>query len=551
MRKSAKDLIMSLIVLFSIIALIGFLGWATNGFKSLDRFKQWFGLAQTAIDKFTDSDKESIAVKAPYNNGVILDSDDAELTVDVVYCDPPVISFSYMTDYVSVYMYTYNYSVPNQVKGNACQIDVIPFRIMGVESEPDYAKRKTLTVFSYGGFTGTHPTQSINTYEIRQSDIRRLFPEQFTDGCGNEFMICAKSLSYGNYYESKEVSLCVYISASDPTVEFDGTTVKISKISVDTLPAWFPIDAEEYFFNSIRLNVGNFYSGSWFAPCDHNFSKPSLGGSNNHVYDSPAFTEDENYVYCDLTKLSFVSTVGQYSIYFEHNINAVVSPGSTGGGAYWFNNVNVLRDYKLYSFEITKLPTPTNITFENKLLSWDYEDSSVEFAVFDGNNLLGNVNETAYDLSNYQLTEGEHIFRIRALGNVGSKLADTAEITPFNASSNIRQLVALTYYIGDESLTKLVPYGKNIGDYLYDVVVDGKIFGGWYKDPGYSIAVEPTSKLIGDVSVYARLSDAETTDRPLSWWEKNMWYIIGPIIGIVIISIIVVAIKVARDRKAA
>ncbi len=63
--------------------------------------------------------------------------------------------------------------------------------------------------------------------------------------------------------------------------------------------------------------------------------------------------------------------------------------------------------------------------------------------------------------------------------------------------------------------------------------------------------ISTNKQLTGDVAVYARLSAIETTDRPVTWWDKNMWYILGPIIGIFAVSVIAVVIKVVRDRRAA
>lgn len=541
MRKSARDLITSLVVVIVMAALVGFFGWATNGFKNADRFKQWFGMAQTELDKLIDgeepdeAEKDAAEVKAR-NGGIQLDSDDAIATVAVIYCTEPTLSLGSDGVYVEAV------DLSSYLRGDVCQIDVAPHVFFG--SGFYVGERKTLATFSYGGNDGSGI--SMNDYCVTSSEIRELFPEVFADGCGCSFTIYAKTLAMGNYLESNDATTNVYVAAEDPTIVFEDTTVKIGKIQKDTLPIAGGDGMRDNFFNCINIKVRKV--GSF------KYEKDEMTFYNETIEsDYPAFTQDEEWVYIDLTQFSFVENPGQYFIEFTQVLNSIIAPGSTGGGAYWLNNVPVLRDYRVSAFEITKLAAPTNITYEDCKLGWEYSDDVSGFAVFDGDTLLAMVDDPELDLKDYTLEEGEHMFRIRALGNVGNSLAQAAtmSITPFNASSNITQLVAMTYHIGDDAVTKFVPLGKQIGDYLYDVEVDGAVFGGWYKDAGYSIAVEPTDKLTGDVAVYARLSAIETTDRPLTWWERNMWYVLGPIIGIFAVSIIAVIIKVVRDRRVA
>ena len=120
--------------------------------------------------------------------------------------------------------------------------------------------------------------------------------------------------------------------------------------------------------------------------------------------------------------------------------------------------------------------------------------------------------------------------------------------TAFNANSVITQVVTLTYNIDGDTVSKFVPYGKSVGEYLYDVEADGREFGGWYYDSGFSAAVNSQDKLENDTTIYARLSDKLVTERPLTWWERNMWYVLAPCIAVGVL-VIITSIAVSLKKK--
>ena len=140
---------------------------------------------------------------------------------------------------------------------------------------------------------------------------------------------------------------------------------------------------------------------------------------------------------------------------------------------------------------------------------------------------------------------------MRALGNVGTNLARMGKATAFNANSVITQVVTLTYNIDGDTVTKFVPFGKSVGDYLYEVNMDGREFGGWYYDSGYSSAVNSQDKLENDTTIYARLSDKLVTERPLTWWERNLWYVLAPCIAVVVLALLVGVGIAIKKRKSA
>ena len=555
MRKSAKDLITSLVVVIVMAALVGFFGWATNGFKNVNRFKQWFGMAQTELDKLVDGDNsvemtEAVTKVKSSSAGIQHDSDDTVYSTDIQRCNAPRISMiesKYVNNDTGIYIDLYYGGNAEAVHGKECTVYISEqfTHVWGTT----YGEKKLYRTFSYGAIESNYPAVSEHSLIITREDIMKFFSESFASGNSAVFRIEAKSLAYDSYLDSDTVYYSFYVDATDSpdTFEIEGTTLKIGKCSLDSVPD----EIVEIYSDLIDVKIGKAnYNGKFFYLSAPMISRYNYNLSSGMEYYPSAFSEDDDYVYCDLTKLPFVDSVGDYAVFFTHNAYAL-SVASTGGATEVLS-VPVLRNYSTKGFSISKMAAPTDVRLFDGNLTWEYNNVAENgFAVFDGDSLLATVDDAELNLNDYNLEEGEHTFRIRALGNVGSSLAGTAKMTAFNAGSNIAQLVALTYYIGDDVVTKFVPLGKNIGDYLYDVDVDGVVFGGWYKDAGYSVIVDPMDKLTGDVAVYARLSAIETTDRPVTWWDKNMWYILGPIIGIFAVSVIAVVIKVVRDRRAA
>lgn len=200
-------------------------------------------------------------------------------------------------------------------------------------------------------------------------------------------------------------------------------------------------------------------------------------------------------------------------------------------------------------FSITKLAAPSNIRIQDGNLTWSGVSGAEGYSVFCGKENF-TVTETSIALSEFsELADGDNIFRVRALGNVGASLAKSGKATAFNASSVITQVVMLTYNVDGDTVSKFVPYGKSVGEYLYDVEADGREFGGWYYDSGYSSAVNSQDKLENDTTIYARLSDKPVTERQLTWWERNMWYVLAPCIAVAGLALVIGIVLSIKKKK--
>lgn len=252
----------------------------------------------------------------------------------------------------------------------------------------------------------------------------------------------------------------------------------------------------------------------------------------------------------DLTKLSFAGETHELCSIVLVPFAYIMDGANTAHKAYV-----VLDDIDIFYFGIGKLPTPQNIRLDGTDIKWDIVSGANGYAVFMDDDTDNYVTVDTNSFSAVDLSGGEHTVRIRALGNVGKTLASkenaTMRLTAYNASNNITQIIALNFVIDGDTLTKLVPQGKAIKDYLYDVVIDDREFGGWFYDSGYTTPVSETDILEKDTTIYARLSDRLVTERPMTWWEKNMWYILIPcgiIAGVLIITVIVAIVQSKRKH---
>lgn len=249
-----------------------------------------------------------------------------------------------------------------------------------------------------------------------------------------------------------------------------------------------------------------------------------------------------------------------------------------GNNAVSFETVQVCR------LGIEKLANPQNIRIESNGLVWDEVDGAMGYSVSyakilpdgeeDGpfhNYTTEKVNSAQFPLDSFD--EGEYIFLIRALGNLGKLYKEYVAPPPsldppppvdiedenvplmlsaYNSGLNVVDMVILTYNIDGHIMNKFVPHGSTVSSHLYDVNIAGKEFGGWYYDSGFSRKVDAGDKLSGDVVVYARLSDLKVTDRPLTWWELYRWYVLIPcfaFVGSLAGVAGFVAIKKKRGRK--
>lgn len=235
---------------------------------------------------------------------------------------------------------------------------------------------------------------------------------------------------------------------------------------------------------------------------------------------------------------------------FSHELHDVCTvlamPYCWNAGDEW----DVLGYVEPIHFSITKLAAPSNIRIQDGNLTWSGVSGAEGYSVFCGTENF-TVTETSIALSKFtNLVDGENTFRVRALGNVGTSLAKMGKATAFNASSVITQVVTLTYNIDGDTVTKFVPFGKSVGDYLYNVTVDGREFGGWYYDSGYSSAVNSQDKLENDTTIYARLSDKPVTERPLTWWERNMWFVLAPCIAVAGLALVIgIALSIKKKKS--
>ena len=158
-----------------------------------------------------------------------------------------------------------------------------------------------------------------------------------------------------------------------------------------------------------------------------------------------------------------------------------------------------LEGINIFYFGIGKLPTPQNIRLDGTDIKWDVVSGANGYAVFMDDDTDNYVTVDTNSFSAVDLSGGEHTVRIRALGNVGKTLASEENaimrMTAYNASNNITQIIALNFVIDGDTVTKLVPQGKAIKAYLYDVDIDDREFGGWYYDSGYTSPVSETDIL--------------------------------------------------------
>ncbi len=528
MRKSTREMLIVLIVVALIGGLIIFFGWATDWFTSWNRFKFRFGSAGQKVQE-TFADNDEAVTKAAANGGIYHDSEFGEATINIVQHAEPKFGFIDGED------------------GNK----VLAFDKNGAEVE--FVR---LCVVTPGW--GWNSAFCHDLY-YNESGMCYRTVKDFVTACELQYDMVyemqACHMASGAYMDSEIYRDYIYIPAEDKIdskAVFDGTKVVIDM----PYPYEYrdPGNGASQTHNTLGIKI---YAESDTGKVDSvglNVSTPEGASSNNYWYDydvdladSPfsLTTGDNSKITIDLTKLPFISTrYGTCVI----EIRELYSYS-------WYGAMALSNLPDAIYFDNSKLAPPTDISFADGMLFWSYEgEAPFGFGVFDGDSALETTTEKSLDLRQYSLTSGEHTFRIRALGNVGAALAseNVMLMTAYNASSNITPCVVLTYDIEGDTVTKFVPRGKALENYLYDVEVDGKVFGGWYYDSGYSLTVETGDTLDKDTTIYARLSDLPVEpEAPVktSWWDRNMWYVLGPIFAGLGLAVIAVTVKVIRDKK--
>lgn len=529
MRKSTKAIIAAAVAGAGIMTAIGI---GSSGFTEGDITK-WFNnwgqgaaVVQT-VEQPEETPTEQSMSRAAVNLGLTHDSDEGMATLAYSRYSSPQISVSEQTGSVQIYgggFSGYNFHVSiNYSFGTTLYDETLP-----------YSSGKVYT-FSYNELVTNYAQSAIT---------------QGKDLC---LRFSAYNVGDSDYSDSETVTKSVYV----PVVKRSVLELGVSDLSL-TLPVF---TATEFHPGYSETGGGWGFSDPFydFTLYEYNSNheivstteyKPTFN-KNVVSYDNiPFITASENNLTVSLLDMDISSHVGStFTLYFDPKIIIATSAGTSAV----YNRDNyayVTVPFRLnYNFAITKLDTPSNIRIENTTLKWDSVDGANGYAVFFGED--SETSETPeLDISKY--TSGTYTVRVRALGNVGQALAanelSAMSLTAYNASSVITQVVALTYDIDGETVTKFVPHGKNVSEYLYDVDIKNKEFGGWYYDSGFSRRVESTDVLNGDITIYARISDVKVTDRPLSWWDLHWWHLlIGIVAGLVVAG--VVAFVVVKKRK--
>lgn len=581
-RTTRKTVCFAVCVAILLVA-VSALAWATSGFKNWNA-KSWFdywGKGAPAVTAPEDPeqlpDTSSMTMQAVMSAntdqpGIHHDSADGTATVTIP--DVPKPTFLYVYDIVHFHVEADDYT------DLAIDITFKYFNEQAAQYEQITNKRASLVKTD-----GKNGVTKDGEVSLRLSDFYDLCSPliQKYQGYGfptpdTWFIIYEAYTITANGFRSESLVGDVFV-LGEYTNRFYQDHVS-GDITIDgtscTLPGFYsyddiwntvgtmPVNEVLYFGYEIKVYPDivdrRFHDGIYQWDFDQStkptdsvyFAEYSTSNINRYVETMcPAITRNMttgDYT-IDLTQLSFANDL------HPDGCTIVATP-------YVYSKSELLGMHKSYVseyfvdpiyFVIDRLATPSNIQFdENGNLTWNEVAGANGYAVFVGDD-TETVETNSYDMKKYP--SGEYTVRIRALGNVGQVLAasETGVMTlsAYNASNNITQMVALTYAVDGDKITKLVPRGKAVKDYLYDVDIDGREFGGWFYDSGYTTPVTDTDVLEKDTAIYARLSDRQVTERPLTWWEKNMWYILIPciiLVGVLIITVIAAIIQNKRKH---
>ncbi|MCM1367563.1 MAG: InlB B-repeat-containing protein [Roseburia sp.] len=503
-----------IIMIVFVAALFGILAWATSGFRTWDPsawFNCWGKGSAVAVPTDTEAEPSETGMnRSAANAGLLYDSEDSSAVFAVTKLPTPTFEY---TD-TGVYIVTTGYPPI----GTVCQLTILD----GWRNNIDDKITRPLSLF-----TSTIQTQGgLSTWRIFVS-YSALKPY-------------ADYLAANDTYGSFHTGLCPVLSVYNFMSGGSGSNQYVNSDTAYSNPIYFPTTDVEVEFTDTTLRINSFYGEPYFSNPFLNESYPYGGhigyyvevsgngytdcyttGAGHNCYNThndSLGTIDGEYLFIDLTQLTFVDVLGDYTITFE--------PYSFGtmqnqAGITYAVALSVPPVY----FSISRLAAPTDITFSSGVLSWAEVDGACGYFVsIDDRGHTSDfvVDEPTFDASAYIHVTGEYTVRVRALGNVGQALAThemSIDVSAFNAGTTITRMVLVNFNVDGDVVSKLVPYGSTLSSYLYDVDVEGKAFGGWYYDTGFSREAVRSDELTGDVTLYARLSDLEVTERRVTWWD--------------------------------
>ncbi len=536
-RIGAKTLWRMILIGF-IAGIVVFFAVATSGFKNWNG-NEWFdywGKGKPVATKKAETPKseQSGMTVMSYNNGLLHDSDDGTATIEVKKM-PAIGGVAYIEkDGVRGFNIT-----------SLCGYsDIVYPSSSYVLSVLVYDLTNFVAIFSDGAWT---ELSSQADYSI----IDGYNLEQTKSSSGHWYDAFLPESALGADHQNETViGIAVYNAATGEYINSDTRFFFFIRPSSE-MSFIYDVDDESgpsYLFRdnlSGVLTLGNYSVDYSYR---YSFYKVSDDGTEEYVADYGAEEYGDkvsvfNNIYTlYLSRLDFSDRLGNYRVSADLTLKV---PEPYDARFYFHSYSLPISSY----FGISKLSTPTDIRLDSGSLLWNEVPDAVGYAVFMDSTSLGTTTRTSMDLSEKPITVGEHLFRVRAIGNaVGS--STSKQMTAFNASNNISELVALNFYVNGSVITQLVESNRKISDYLYEVKVPGKVFGGWYLDNGYSVAVKSDDIIHSDTTIYARLSDKQVTDRPLTWWEQNRWYVLIPCFILVgIFAMFTVFIAVRKKHK--
>lgn len=528
MTRTTRKTVCAITFISFVVAVFAALCFATKGFTVWDANK-WFnywghGEPVTVAPDAQAEEQQSARIVAASYSGIVHDSDDAMATVSVQQLSAP--TFEYTAD--GVYVLSGNYPPIGSVTYVTVYHGYGIYLLQG---------NSFSFVHTSGGISNHRhyiPFDSLKPYLDGVSDFGDAIPG---------VKLCAQDLSAGTagYTDSYTVySDVIVFPTVDVVPELNGTIVTVNSF----MPA-DPYFTTDEVANNTYVGYSVHVKGDGVCDCYPTGFACDCG----NTYNAALGTIDGNTLAIDLTQLSFVDNLGNYTVEFIPHYSA--SRENQAAVVFY-----VVLDIPTVSFSISRLPSPTNIAFADGKLTWTAVDGSDGYYVgitANGNDhdIIVETNEA--DVSDIIRQTGDYMVRVRALGNVGKALAASArEVNAFNAGNTITRMTLLTFDVDGDTVSKFVPYGGEIADYLYDVELDGKQFSGWYYDTGFSRAVTQTDKITGDVTIYARLTVLDTQAASTSWWVANkkqfiLWSCVS--VGALVAIGVIAAIAVKRKGK--
>ncbi len=572
-RTTRKTVCFAVCVAILLVA-VSALAWATNGFKNWDA-KSWFdywgkGDPAVTVPETLEQQPEASGMtmqsaKATSSDlpGIFTDSDDGVGAVTIP--DVPAPKFHRYDAGFFFYVDADDETVANQYKGWKIYMEFYIEKI-GHFIEPDYRTQSISRLDGAkmnGGFQLPLSLFSQWADKAMQVQAANIQP--------NELFISyrAYTIHPSGFHSAETVGDIFFPTRDIVNTNYlysynDGVLTVPMFCDAESVPANPGKGQLSYYGYEIRVYPKKVeFSLSDMTCMDYLGLPPDVNDGCNIEYDGnyPRVRKFGNAITFDLLKMNDGYTIDLTKLSFAgetHELCSIVLVPF----AFVMDGTNsahrayvALEGINIFYFGIGKLPTPQNIRLVGTTIRWSRVSGATGYAVFIDDDTDNYVTVDTNSFSAADLSGGEHTVRIRALGNVGKTLASeenaTMRMTAYNASNNITQIIALNFVIDGDTVTKLVPQGKAIKAYLYDVDIDDREFGGWYYDSGYTTPVSETDILEKDTTIYARLSDRQVTERPLTWWEKNMWFILipcGVLAGVLIITVIAAIVQSKRKH---